>query len=266
MALHPDTQDPELVPYSGLYGSKEAMHPAAGPCFICEGSYLVKEALAAGREGGVRVVSVLALPEAAVSLQPLLPEETLMLTAEASFLETLLGFPFHRGMLCCVQRPFDPPEEQILSAGKLIVLPHLDNVDNLGQILRTAAALGMDAVVVGRGPGAFERRTVRVSMGAAWRIPVLQRLDLAPLVARWRGFDASSEVVGAALVEGATNGYHWLPGPRTALVLGPEDRGLDSDWLARCDRHIVIPMARNMDSLNVAAAGAILMGRMAAAD
>jgi tRNA G18 (ribose-2'-O)-methylase SpoU len=146
----------------------------------------------------------------------------------------------------------------------LLVLPRLDNVDNLGQLLRTAVALGMEAVLVGQGPSPFERRTIRVSMGAAWRIPIRVSEDLPSLLARWKAHEPAtpSEIIGAALVEGALSAGLWVPTPRTALVLGPEDRGLDRDWLGRCDRHVVIPMAKGMDSLNVAAAGAILMFRM----
>lgn len=259
-----DPLDPEFRPYAGLYGSREAEHPSAGPCFICEGRYLVREALLDGRSGALKVLSVLTGPRRAEEWLPLLPPETRLLVAEDAFLESLLGFQFHRGILCCVQRPPAPEEAGFLQARRLLVLPRLDNVDNLGQLLRTAAALGMEAVVVGQGPSPYERRTVRVSMGAAWRLPVLVPEDLPALVARWRAWepDIPSEVAGAALVEGALPAGRWNPAPRSALVLGPEDRGLDPAWLARCDRHIVIPMAKGMDSLNVAAAGAILMFRM----
>ncbi|HWQ08538.1 MAG TPA: RNA methyltransferase [Holophaga sp.] len=262
----PGLPDPELQPYGSLYGSKEAVHPSAGACFICEGRYLVREALASGRDGKLNVLSVLSSQAQAEDWRALLPSGTRLLVAEASFLEELLGFQFHRGVLCCVQQPPPPDEARLLGADCLLVLPRLDNVDNLGQLLRTAAALGVDAIAVGRGPGPFERRTVRVSMGAAWRIPVSVGQDLPGLLARWRAWDPSrpAEVVGAALVPGALPAHLWHPAPRTALVLGPEDRGLDADWLAACDRHVVIPMANAMDSLNVAAAGAILMFRMTA--
>ncbi|HNX31193.1 MAG TPA: RNA methyltransferase [Holophaga sp.] len=260
----PDPLDPDFQPYAGLYGSREAEHPSAGPCFICEGRYLVREALRDGRSGALTVLSVLTGPRLAGEWLPLLPPGTRLLVAEDAFLERLLGFQFHRGILCCVQRPPAPEEARILRARRLVVLPRLDNVDNLGQLLRTAAALGLEAVAVGQGPSPYERRTVRVSMGAAWRIPVLVPGDLPGLVARWRDFEPAipSEVVGAALVEGALPAAQWAPAPRTALVLGPEDRGLDPGWLDRCDRHVVIPMAKDMDSLNVAAAGAILMFRL----
>jgi tRNA G18 (ribose-2'-O)-methylase SpoU len=256
--------DPDFQPYADLYGSKEALHPVAGPCFICEGRYLVSEALKAGRQGGLQVLSVLTSARQAQEWEGALPAGTRLLIAEDTFLEELLGFSFHRGVLCCVRRPSTPEEACLLQARRLLVLPRLDNVDNLGQLLRTAVALGLDAVAVGQGPSPFERRTIRVSMGAAWRIPILATTNLFTLLARWQTFDPAlpSEVVGAALVEGAQAAGLWKPAPRTALVLGPEDRGLDPPWLARCDRHVVIPMAKGMDSLNVAAAGAILMFRL----
>lgn len=260
--------NPDYQPYGNLHGSKQAWHPTAGPCFICEGRYLVKEALEAGREGSLQVLSVLTSPRLAQEWMPLLPAGTRLLVVEDAILEELLGFQFHRGVLCCVQCPPAPAETRMLQARRLLVLPRLDNVDNLGQLLRTAAALGMDAVAVGQGPSPFERRTIRVSMGAAWRIPILCSTDLPSLVARWKAYDPSlpAEVVGAALVKGAQTASRWKPAPRTALVLGPEDLGLDPDWLGRCDQQVVIPMAQGMDSLNVAAAGAILMFRMMESD
>ena len=250
----------EFLPYHQLHGAKGSAHAEAGACFVCEGRFLVESALAAGREGKLRVLSVLASPSAARALEPLLPEGTSLLTLEEEPLNQLVGFPFHRGVLCAVATPAEPPEAQLLAARRLVVLPHVDNVENLGLILRSAAALGMDGVLTGRGPGIFDRRTVRVSMGAAWSMPVWQREDPAPILDTWRV--QGGEVVGAALVPSALEAGSWIPAERTALVLGPEAHGLDAAWLGRCDRHVAIPMARRMDSLNVAAAGAILMFRM----
>ena len=260
-----DHLDPDLQPYLGLHGSKEAVHPDLGACFICEGRYLVEEAIQAHRAGLLKVLSVLTTPAASEELSKTLPGGVKSLAVEKPLLERLLGFAFHRGLLCCVARPQDPEEATLLAARRLVVVPRLDNVDNLGQILRTATALGLDAVLAGPGPGPFDRRTVRVSMGAAWKIPILQMDDPAALLRRWRTWEPElpTEIIGAALVGGAIEARQWQPCPRTALVLGPEDLGLDAGWLELCDRHVRIDMARGVDSLNVAAAGAILMHRMA---
>lgn len=252
--------DSEFLPYRHLHGAKGSLHPEIGPCFVCEGRFLVESALAAGLAGKLRVLSVLASPEVAEGLADRVPEGTRILSLEEEELQTLVGFPFHRGLLCAVATPPEPPEAHLLATKRLVVLPHVDNVDNLGLILRSAAALGMDGVLTGRGPGVFERRTVRVSMGAAWTLPVWQREDPAPLLEAWRTL--GGECVGAALAPSALDARLWNPASRTALILGPEAHGLDRPWLARCDRLVAIPMAKGMDSLNVAAAGAILMFRM----
>lgn len=257
-AMNPN--DSDLQPYRSLHGAKVSLHPEAGPCFICEGRFLVESALAAGRAGRLRILSLLATPEALEALTPQIPPDTLALCLEAEDLQALVGFPFHRGVLCAVATPPEPPVAQLLAARRLVVLPHVDNVDNLGLILRSAAALGMDGVLTGRGPGVFERRTVRVSMGAAWTVPVWQREDPGPMLEQWR--EGGGEIVGAALSPEALDARQWQPEDRTALVLGPEAHGLDAAWLERCDRLVAIPMANRMDSLNVAAAGAILMFRM----
>lgn len=251
---------PEFLPYQQLHGAKGSIHPEVGPCFVCEGRFLVASALEAHREAQLRVLSVLGSARLLDELE--LPSDIQRLEATDLELAELLGFQFHRGLLCAVATPPEAPEAALHSAQRLVVLPQVDNVDNLGSILRSAAALGMDGVLVGRGPGVFERRTVRVSMGAAWKLPVWQREDPWPLLEAWQA--QGGELVGAALTPDAEDARTWVPEPRTALLLGPEGHGLDATWLARCDRHLMIPMTRGMDSLNLAAAGAALMFRMMA--
>jgi len=129
-------------------------------------------------------------------------------------------------------------------------------------LLRSAAALGLDGVLAGPGPGQWTRRTVRVSMGAVWRVPVWRSEDPWALLAEWKAAAITSEIVAAALTPAAEDARDWHPALRCALVMGPEDTGLGEEDLVRCDRAVAISMASGMDSLNVAAAGAILMFRM----
>jgi tRNA G18 (ribose-2'-O)-methylase SpoU len=165
--------------------------------------------------------------------------------------------------MACAVVPPPPPPAALRAVRHLLVLPRLYDSGNLGLLLRSAAALGLDGVLAGPGPGLWSRRTVRVSMGAVWRIPVWRAEDPWPVLAEWKAASPGSEVVAAALTPGAEDARGWAPAPRCALVMGPEDTGLDAGQLARCDRAVAIPMASGMDSLNVAAAGAILMFRMA---
>lgn len=249
-------------PYRDLRFAGTREHPEHGTCFIAEGRILVEDLLEAGRSGRVKVISVAATTAAGLALRDRLPEGTELLTAAPAALSELAGFPFHRGLMACAQVPAPPPAAALCGARRLLVLPRLYDSENLGLLLRSAAALGLDGVLAGPGPGQWTRRTVRVSMGAVWRIPVWRADDPWGLLADWRGAVPGSEIIAAALVPGAEDAHAWRPAARCALVLGPEDTGLDADALARCDRAVAIPMASGMDSLNVAAAGAILMFRM----
>lgn len=249
-------------PYRDLRFAGTREHPGFGPCFVAEGRILVEDLLAAGRAGRVQVVSVAATPGAADAARHLLPAGTELLVAEPSALSELAGFPFHRGLMACAQVPAAPPAEALRAARRLLVLPRLYDSENLGLLLRSAAALGLDGVLAGPGPGLWSRRTVRVSMGAVWRIPVWRVEDPWAPLADWKAAESGAEIAAAALAPGAEDAREWRPAPRCALVMGPEDTGLDRAQLARCDRAVAIPMASGMDSLNVAAAGAILMFRL----
>ncbi|MBS1785003.1 MAG: RNA methyltransferase [Acidobacteria bacterium] len=228
--------------------------------FIAEGRILVEDLLRAGRAGHLVVHSVATTPALAEQLKPQMPSTAVLLVAPEEELHAVAGFPFHRGVLACAEVPPQPPEEALLSCDRLLVLPRLDDAENLGLLLRSAAALGLDGVLLGKGPDLWSRRTLRVSMGAAWRLPAWRMEEPGELLARWRG--RGGEIVGAALGPGSEVAHSWQPAPRCALVLGPEGSGLDPAWLLRCDRRVVIPMAHAVDSLNVAAAGAILMYQM----
>jgi len=249
-------------PYRDLRFAGTREHPEHGACFIAEGRILVEDLLAAARAGRLKVISVAATTAAATDLRERLPEGTDLLTMEPAALSELAGFPFHRGLMACAQVPAPPPGQALREARRLLVLPRLYDSENLGLLLRSAAALGLDGVLAGPGPGQWTRRTVRVSMGAVWRIPVWRVEDPWERLADWKAAEPGSEIVAAALTEMAEDARLWRPSARCALVMGPEDTGLGAEHLVRCDRAVAIPMASGMDSLNVAAAGAILMFRM----
>jgi tRNA G18 (ribose-2'-O)-methylase SpoU len=249
-------------PYRDLRFAGTREHPDHGTCFIAEGRILVEDLLEAGRAGRLKVVSVAAMTAAAEGIRDRLPAGTELLTAEPADLSELAGFPFHRGLLACAVVPQPPPVSALRDARRLLVLPRLYDSENLGLLLRSAAALGLDGVLAGPGPGQWTRRTVRVSMGAVWRIPMWRVEDPWERLADWKAAEAGSEIVAAALTDRAEDARSWCPPSRCALVMGPEDTGLNEAQLGHCDRAVAIPMASGMDSLNVAAAGAILMFRM----
>ncbi|HJV89142.1 MAG TPA: RNA methyltransferase [Holophagaceae bacterium] len=238
------------------------LDPDGGTCFVAEGRILVEDLLAWGRAGRVDVVAVLAEEGQAEAARTLLPQGTALLTATKAELEQLTGFPFHRGLLAAARVPEPRPLDALAMVDRLLVLPATADAENLGQLLRTAAALGLEGAVLGPGPDPFSRRAVRVSMGASWKLPLWQVEDPWGALGGWKA--DGGEVVGAAL-PGSVPAADWHPGDRTALVLGPEGPGLSEGDLARCDRTVRIPMAPGVDSLNVAAAGAILMAKLAGA-
>ena len=261
MALILDPAD--LVPFEGLR-ERALRQSDAGPYFVCEGRHLVEEALRAAELGQLRFVSLLCDSKCQAEWADRVPPGAKLLALDSHELNSLLGFAFHRGVLCCCAVPDAPSEETLLAAKRLLALPQIDNADNLGQLVRTAAALGMDAILLGRGPDPFSRRCVRVSMGAVWKIPILKRDSVADTLDAWLRHEPSveSEITGTAAVPDAELFGEWKPATRTALVLGPEAFGLDAFWQAKCAKHVRIPLTRQIDSLNVAAAGALLMGRM----
>ncbi len=237
-------------------------HPRFGPCFLAEGRILVEDLLAWGRAGRIEVVAVLAESAQAGAARPLLPEGAELLTAPRAELEALAGFPFHRGLMAAARIPAQPGPDALRGCRRLLALPALADAENLGQLLRTAAGLGLDGALLGPGPDPFSRRSVRVSMGAAWKLPLWRRDDVWAALDDWRL--EGGEIAAAALGPGSIPLRDWTPSARTALVLGAEGPGLSAPDLARCGRIVRIPMAEGVDSLNVAAAGAILMHWMVA--
>ena len=180
-------------------------------------------------------------------------------TAEESVLAQLTGFHLTRGMLCAMRRPRLPSVEEVCrSARRIVVLENVMNPTNIGAIFRSAAALGMDAVLLtSAGSDPLYRRASRVSMGNVFLIPwtyLPEEGDWTALL-RSLGF----RTVAMALRDDSVR----LDDPRLAaeeklaIVMGTEGDGLASSTIASCDYTVKIPMYHGVDSLNVAAASAV---------
>lgn len=184
-------------------------------------------------------------------------------TAELAVLEQLTGFKLTRGMLCAMRRPKQPSVEEILSSARRVaVLENVMNPTNLGAIFRSAAALGMDAVLLStEGSDPLYRRATRVSMGTVFQVP----WAYFPEEALWpeggmallkkHGF----QTVALALKEDSIHidDPRLLQAEKLAVVLGTEGDGLADSTIAGCDYTAIIPMSHGVDSLNVAAASAV---------
>ncbi len=141
----------------------------------------------------------------------------------------------------------------------LAVCPDVQDPENVGSMRRISAAFGIDAVVLG--PGCcdpFSRRVLRVSMGAALRIPIIVSADLATNLAT-----AGNEwpiQLWATVADASGSPIDEVARPaRLALLFGSEGHGLSVEWLQLCDRRVTIPMRPGTDSLNVAVAAGILL-------
>ncbi|GGN75523.1 rRNA methyltransferase [Actinoplanes lobatus] len=222
--------------------------------FIAEGELVIQRALRAG----YRMRSALVDEKRADQLTGLPPEAPLY-TAPPPVLESITGFHVHRGILASFHRRELPVMEEMLAGARsLAVLEGLNTHTNLGALFRSAAALGIDAVVLS--PNCADplyRRAVRVSMGEVFAIPYAKSDD-------WPGTLKAIRAAGFSLLamtpgEGAVSIAGLTPAQRErpALLLGAEGPGLTRTALEAADARVVIPMHNGVDSLNVATAAAI---------
>ena len=185
-------------------------------------------------------------------------------TASLDVLTQLTGFHLTRGMLCAMRRPPLPSVAEVCAgARRIAVLENVMNPTNVGAIFRCAAALGMDAVLLS--PSCCDplcRRAVRVSMGTVFQVPWA---TLGDSPADWPeagmarlhalGFKTAAMALDSRAV--SIDDPALRAEPRLAIVLGTEGDGLARTTIAHCDYTVMIPMQHGVDSLNVAAAGAV---------
>ena len=185
-------------------------------------------------------------------------------TAPLPVLTELTGFPLTRGVLCAMRRrPLPKPEDICREARRIAVLENIMNPTNLGAIFRSAAALGMDAVLLT--PACCDplyRRSVRVSMGTVFQVPwaylgedVSQWPEPGMTRLRELGFRSAAMALREDSV--SIDDPALMAEEKLAIVLGTEGDGLADGTIAACDYTVRIPMRHGVDSLNVAAASAV---------
>ncbi len=178
-------------------------------------------------------------------------------TAEMDVLTQLTGYRLTRGLLCAMQRlPLPDAEEVLQDARRIAVLEEIMNPTNIGAIFRSAAALGMDAVLLTSGcSDPLYRRSARVSMGTVFQIPWTFVGDNWVELLHHRGFKTAAMALTDASV--SIDDPRLNAEEKLAVVLGSEGDGLAETTIADCDYTVKIPMAHGVDSLNVAAASAV---------
>ena len=184
-------------------------------------------------------------------------------TSSPDILTKLTGFQLTRGVLCAMRRPKLPSvEEAVKGARRIVILENVMNPTNVGAIFRSAAALGMDAVLLTPGcSNPLYRRAARVSMGTVFQIPWT---FIGSEMSDWpeRGMEKLHELgfktAAMALRDDSVSidDPKLLAEEKLAIILGSEGDGLTNDTIADCDYTVRIPMYPDVDSLTVAAASA----------
>ena len=185
-------------------------------------------------------------------------------TAEREILASLTGYTLTRGVLCAMRRPKPRRVEDILTdARRIAVLENIVDSTNMGAIFRSAAALGIDAVVLTPScSDPLNRRCVRVSMGTVFQIPWAY---ISEDTSDWpeKGLEILNSHGFKTVAMALSRESVWIDDERLkaceklAIVLGTEGDGLADKTIASCDFVAKIPMMHGVDSLNVAAAGAL---------
>jgi len=228
-------------------------HVAAG-LFVAEGDLVVERALAAGCAPLMAFVDSTHVPPVVARFGPSVE----VYGADEDVRRAGMGLGVPLSIVALFQRPA-PLEASVLAAGKRVVaLEAVDNPVNVGTVVRSAVALGWDALLLDRtSADPLSRRALRVSMGNCFALPFARASSLVSVIAaaRERGtlVVAMTPATGAMPLEAVLPAY----AQSVMLVLGSERSGLSAELLAVCSVRAAIPMASGVDSMNAAAAAAV---------
>ena len=251
-----DPADPRLADYRDLRDVELRKHlESEHGIFLAEGEKVVRRAA----ESGFTVRSLLMARRWLAGLEDVLnATDAPCYVVDEALAEQVTGFHVHRGALAALhRRPLPSVPEVLEGAGTVVVLEDIVDHTNVGAIFRSAAALGVDAVLLSpRCADPLYRRAVKVAMGAVFTVPYARIDDWYGAVAALSGAGfttiALTPAPDAVAIEDAVVGRE-----RVALLMGTEGHGLSRRWMEASDVRAVIPMAAGIDSLNVAAATAV---------
>lgn len=262
--------DPRIALYRNI---KDRELAEQGDRFMAEGELVVRRMLA----GGVKVDSVLLDREKWPQFSEHVPKGVTVYLAQPGILESIIGYKFHSGALGIGIRPPALGLNQLRNLWEsnpdqrytLLVAPDIINHDNVGALLRIGAGLGADGMLFGqRSCDPYWRRSIRVSMGAIFKLPVARSTDIITDLKTLRS-EHGFTLLGAVLDDSAVplpqvrRPFQTGKPDRVALLVGNEAQGLSRTIISLCDVKITIPMHQGTDSLNVAVATAICLYQLA---
>jgi len=255
-----DPADERLADYVGLtdVALRRRTEPERG-LYIAESEKVIRRALAVGHQPRSYLMAVRWLTDLADVVADAEQAGIPVFVGEHGVIEGITGFHLHRGALASMQRPALPAVSELLEgARRVIVLEDIVDHTNVGAVFRSCAALGIDAVLVTpRCADPLYRRAIRVSMGTVFQVPWTRISPWPQAISDLQS--AGFTVATLALADDAVSLDQLAADPpdRLALVLGTEGDGLSHHTLQNADLTVTIPMAGGVDSLNVAAAGAV---------
>ena len=266
-----DYDDPRLDVYARLNETQlRHYYEPNGGLLITESPKVTERALAAGcKPVSALVESSQAVGEAAPILENL-PSDLPVFTGSSDTIRKLTNIPMTRGLLCCMMRPaLQKVEDLIAGMRRIAVLENVTNPTNVGAIIRSAAALGMEAVLLNHAcSDPFYRRAARVSMGTVFQVPwtYLENTETGKglhyvKMLQTLGFKTAALALRKNTV--SISDPCLRREEKLAVILGAEGDGLTDETIDLSDYTIRIPMAHGVDSLNVAACSAVAFWELA---
>ena len=266
-----DYDDPRLDVYARLNETQlRHYYEPNGGLLISESPKVTERALAAGcKPVSALVESSQAVGEAAPILENL-PSDLPVFTGSSDTIRKLTNIPMTRGLLCCMMRPaLQKVEDLIAGMRRIAVLENVTNPTNVGAIIRSAAALGMEAVLLNHAcSDPFYRRAARVSMGTVFQVPwtYLENTETGNglhyvKMLQTLGFKTAALALRKDTV--SISDPCLRREEKLAVILGAEGDGLTDETIDLSDYTIRIPMAHGVDSLNVAACSAVAFWELA---
>ena len=266
-----DFSAPELDVYARLTEAQllNRFEPAKG-MFIAESPKVIHRALDAGCVPVSMLMERKDIDGSAREILECCPDIPVY-TADEDLLCNLTGYHLTRGVLCAMRRPQLPAAEEILAdKRRVVILENVQNPTNVGAIFRSAAALGMDAVLLTPGcSNPLYRRSARVSMGTVFQVPWTY---IGTETADWPGKgmeilkNLGYKTAAMALSDNSVSidDPALMAEEKLAILMGSEGDGLTDVTIAACDYTVKIPMYHGVDSLNVAAASAVAFWQLRA--
>ena len=247
--------DPRLSAYQHLAAPQQLLELGV---FVAEGRLVVRRLIDLRQW---QIESILLTPPAAENLSDILPLATAPIyIVEQDVMNGVAGFNIHRGCLAIVRRPATPTLDRIAAGplSRVLVLEGVNNPDNVGGLFRSAAAFGVDLVVLGPNCGdPLYRKSIRTSMGATLSVPFVKAPQWPGAIADLRtdGFTvvALTPALSAAALEDVRRSA------KLALLVGSEGEGLSADAFEAATLTARIPTTQVVDSLNVTIAASIAM-------